>query len=83
MKVNDILHCLMITLVRKLGLIFFQENSSGFHGFSRGSKHLEKEVDSLIRILHTDGGGEYKAQEFYAFCDKHGIKTQLTASYTP
>ena len=34
-------------------------------------------------MLRTDRGGEYISNEFYIFYKNHGIKHQLTASYSP
>ncbi|RDX70116.1 hypothetical protein CR513_50669, partial [Mucuna pruriens] len=44
---------------------------------------VEKEVNSLIKVLRSDRGGEYNSHEFVNFCETHGIKRQLTAAYTP
>ena len=34
-------------------------------------------------MLRTDHGGEYNSHEFANFCEEHGIKRQLTTTYTP
>ncbi|RDX83507.1 hypothetical protein CR513_35567, partial [Mucuna pruriens] len=44
---------------------------------------VEKEVNSPIKVLRSDRGGEYNSHEFVKFCEIHGIKRQLTAAYTP
>ena len=44
---------------------------------------LEKEVGGYIKCLRTDRGGEFTSLEFNEFCTEHGIKRQLTATYTP
>ena len=40
----------------------------------------EKEIK--IKCV-SDRGGEFTSEEFKSFCDKSGIKKQLTAPYTP
>ncbi|GAU12447.1 hypothetical protein TSUD_229810 [Trifolium subterraneum] len=43
-------------------------------------------IDDLTRktwSLRTDRGGKYTSTAFNEFCDSHGIRRQLTASYTP
>jgi transposase InsO family protein len=44
---------------------------------------VEKESESMLKILRTYRGGEYNSTEFVSFCEMHGIRRQLTASYTP
>ena len=43
----------------------------------------EKESNKFIKVLRSDGGGEYMSNEFMDFCKYHGIKRQITARYTP
>lgn len=44
---------------------------------------MEEEAGCEIKSLRADRGGEYTSQEFMNFCEKMGIKRQLTAAYTP
>ena len=44
---------------------------------------MEKESGVSVCCLRTDRGGEFCSKEFDEFCRTHGIKRQLTASYTP
>ncbi|KAK2438598.1 putative mitochondrial protein [Trifolium repens] len=44
---------------------------------------VEKESEKSIKILRTDGGGEYTSKDFESFCVNHGIKHEVTAPYTP
>nr|KYP50278.1 Retrovirus-related Pol polyprotein from transposon TNT 1-94 [Cajanus cajan] len=37
----------------------------------------------MIKCLRTDRGGEFTSSEFNEFCQKTGIKRQLTTAYTP
>ena len=43
----------------------------------------EKESNKFIKVLRSDGGGEYMSNEFMDFCKYHGIKRQFSAHYTP
>jgi transposase InsO family protein len=43
----------------------------------------EKQIEKFIRILRTDGGGEYVSSEFDSFCSKNEILHVVTAPYTP
>lgn len=44
---------------------------------------VEKQSHRAIKVLRTDGGGEYTSNEFQAFCYKEGIVHEITAPYTP
>lgn len=44
---------------------------------------MEKEIDKSIKILRTDGGGEYTSKDFEAFCMNQGVVHEVTAPYTP
>lgn len=43
----------------------------------------EKQCGKLIKVLKTDGGGEYTSRDFQNFCEKKGITHEVTAPYTP
>lgn len=36
-----------------------------------------------MKIIRTDGGGEYNSHEFHKFCEKEGVLHEVTAPYTP
>jgi hypothetical protein len=42
---------------------------------------IEEESDKSIRILRTNGSGEYTSKEFEAFCVSQGIVHEVTAPY--
>jgi hypothetical protein len=44
---------------------------------------VEKQCDSTIKLLRTDGGGEYTSHEFEIFCKDEGIVHEVMAPYTP
>jgi transposase InsO family protein len=44
---------------------------------------VEKEAEESVKCLRTDRGGEFNSINFNLFCEKEGIKRQLTTSYTP
>ncbi len=43
----------------------------------------EKETGKSLKILCTDGGGEYSSNAFNSFLAKNGIKQETTNPYTP
>ena len=60
-----------------------QEKYEAFLAFKSYKALVEKEVGNPIKVLRTNRGGEYNSHEFINFCETHGIKRQLTATYTP
>ena len=68
---------------RKIWVYFLQEKSEAFVAFKSYKALVEKEVGNPIKVICTDHGGEYNSHEFAIFCENHGIKRQLTTTYTP
>jgi transposase InsO family protein len=68
---------------RKVWVYFLIAKSEAFHVFKKFKAKVEKETSMNIQGLRTDRGGEFISLEFTDFCRTHGIRRQLTASYTP
>ena len=43
----------------------------------------KRHYGKFIKMLKSDGGGEYDSHEFLDFCKQHGIRRQFTTKYTP
>jgi transposase InsO family protein len=44
---------------------------------------VENELDSKIKCLRSDNGGEFTSKEFMDYCKNHGIKRQFFIARTP
>ena len=51
--------------------------------FKAWKAQAEKETGKSLKILCTDGGGEYTSSAFNTFLAKNGIKREVTNLYTP
>lgn len=68
---------------RKTWVYFLQHKAEAFYVFQSFKAKAENEAGKLIKTLRTDRGGEFCSTEFNVFCGEHGIRKELTASYTP
>lgn len=68
---------------RKTHTYFLHEKLEAFTTFKTIKAYVEKESGAYITSLRTDRGGEFTSNEFNFFCKVHGIRRQLTATYTP
>jgi len=75
--------CFIDDYSRKGWVYFLVENSEALECFKTFKCMVEKEAEESIKCLRTDRGGEFNFINFKLFCEKEGIKRQLTTSYTP
>lgn len=68
---------------RKTWLYLIKEKSEVFSVFVKFFALAERQSGRKMKILKTDGGGEYKSNEFSAFCDGKGLIHEVTSPYTP
>lgn len=68
---------------RKLWLYMLKLKSEVFETFKIFKSMVEKQTGRSIKILRTDGGGEFCSTEMSNYCKEHGIVHEITAPYTP
>jgi transposase InsO family protein len=44
---------------------------------------VENEIDSKIKCLISNNGGEFTSKEFMDYCSRHGMKRQFSIARTP
>ncbi|CAH9104519.1 unnamed protein product, partial [Cuscuta europaea] len=70
-------------LSRKMWVYLLKHKSEVFTTFKKFKNLAEKQSGEMIKVLRTDGGGEYLSNEFNQFCEQEGIIHEVTAPYTP
>ena len=63
--------------------IFLEEESEVFVKFKEFKALIENHINSKIKTLRSDNGGEYTLKNSNGFCKDAGIKRELTTPYNP
>jgi len=64
-----------------IGLL--KHKDEAFENFQAFKALVENESDRKIKCLRSDRGGEFTSDEFFDFCEQHGIKRQFSTARTP
>eukprot|EP01018_Ginkgo_biloba_P020396 Gb_28242 [translate_table: standard] len=70
-------------LSRHTWIYFLKQKSEAFKCFKHYKTMVEKQSGYYLKVLRMDRGGEFTSREFSDYCNNHGIKRQLTTTYTP
>ncbi|KAK2426061.1 putative mitochondrial protein [Trifolium repens] len=68
---------------RMMWLYLIKTKDEVLHVFQKFKVMVEKQAERKIKILRSDGGGEYNSTAFRNFCTSEGIMHEITAPYTP
>ena len=64
-------------------LYLLKHKSDVFDVFKYFKAYVENQLHTSLKILRTDGGGEFTSTAFHQFCSKHGIIHQTSCPHTP
>jgi transposase InsO family protein len=68
---------------RMNAVCFLKNKSEDFENFKIYKEMVENEMDSRIKCLRYDNGGEFTSKEFRDYCSNHGIKRQFSIARIP
>jgi hypothetical protein len=68
---------------RMTAVCFLKNKLEAFENFKIYKEMVENEMDSRIKFLRSDNGGEFISKEFMDYCSNHGIKRKFSVSRTP
>jgi hypothetical protein len=69
--------------IRMTAVCFLRNKSEDFENFKVYKEMVENEMDSKIKCLRSDNGGEFNSKEFMDYCSRNGIKRQFSVTRTP
>jgi transposase InsO family protein len=68
---------------RMTAVFFLKNKSEAFENLKIYKEMVENEMDSKIKCLRSDNGGEFTSKEIMDYCNNHGIKKQFFVAMTP
>jgi transposase InsO family protein len=68
---------------RMTTICFLKNKSEDFEKFKIYKEMVENEMDSRIKCLRSDNGGDFTSNEFMDYYNSHGIKRHFFVATTP
>ncbi|WVZ24171.1 hypothetical protein V8G54_002715 [Vigna mungo] len=68
---------------RKLWVYLLKEKGEVFLTFVKFCALVERQSGLKMKLLRTDGGGEFNSKEMNKFCEERGMIREVVAPYTP
>ena len=84
-SINDFRYYLvLIDEYSKFTWVYLLKNKSNvFDIFKYFKAYVENQLNVSLKVLRTNGGGEFTSNAFNLFCSSHGIIHQTTCPHTP
>jgi hypothetical protein len=83
LKGEKYLMLLVDDYTRMTAIFFLKKKSKSFENFKIYKEMVENEMDSKIKCLISDKGGEFTLNKFMDYCSSHGIKRKFYVARTP
>lgn len=65
--------CQIDDCLRMSWVYFWERKSEALLIYQKFKEKVEKESSNFIKVLIMDRGGELTCDDFYGFCENHGI----------
>lgn len=75
--------CFIDDFSQKQWVYLLSKKSEALQCFKLLKTYMEKKTGQFIKCLRADRGGKFNSDEFKMFCEKEGIRRQLTNAYMP
>jgi len=75
--------CFVDDVTRKMWVYLLKRKNEALDNFKKFKSMSERQSDRKLKVLRTDGEGEYTSKEFAEFCENTGIVQEITPPYTP
>jgi len=66
---------------RKTWIYLLKSKDEVFHSFKIFKAFVERESDRLIKMVRSDGGGEYKSNKFKRHYEELGLQHKITCTH--
>jgi hypothetical protein len=83
LKCDKYFMLLVDNYTRMTAVCYLRNKSKAFENFKVYKEMVENEMDSKIKCLIFDNGGEFTSKEFMDYCSRHGIKRKFSIARTP
>ena len=68
---------------RKLWTYLIKNKSEVIEVFAKFKSMVEIQSGRKLKVLRTNGGGEYVSKDFNKLCEKEGVMHEVVPPYTP
>lgn len=68
---------------RIMRVSFQKEKPEALEKFKIFKAMVENQTDRKLKCVRLDMGGEFTSNEFYNFCEEHGLRREFTIAKTP
>ena len=80
---NDFKYFVLFAYSKFTWLYLLKHKSDVLDVFKYFKATVENQLNSKIKVLRTDNGGEFTFNAFKLFCSSHGIIHQFSCPHTP
>ena len=76
----------IIDAATRAGKVYLTKSKHSYvaaEGLQRFQQEIVGPMNATVKVIRSDGGGEFEGKEFKAACQQLGIKQEFTSAHTP